>query len=144
MATPEVIPVQVVVNAHDPHALVRFWAEALHYEVEDTTALIERVRDAGVAGEDLFFEADGRLWWNDLVGASAPGGAGPRLLFQRAPEPKEGRNRLHLDLHVGPERRDAEVARLVELGASVLYEVDEPGGHFVTLADPEGNELCVA
>ncbi len=144
MTESTVIPVQVVVSAHDPHALVRFWAEALHYEVEDTTALIEQVRDAGVAGEDMFFEAGGQLWWNDLVGASAPGGAGPRLLFQRAPEAKEGRNRLHLDLKVGPDRRDAEVARLVALGATVLYEVDEPGGRFVTLADPEGNELCVA
>jgi Glyoxalase-like domain len=66
-----------------------------------------------------------------------------RLLFQQVPEPKTVKNRLHLDLHAGPARRDGEVARLRELGATVLQEVKEPGTEHVVMADPEGNEFCV-
>ncbi|HZA31051.1 MAG TPA: VOC family protein, partial [Propionibacteriaceae bacterium] len=43
----------------------------------------------------------------------------------------------------GPEHRDGEVARLQDLGASVLQEIKEPGTHHVVMADPEGNEFCV-
>lgn len=53
------------------------------------------------------------------------------------------KNRLHLDVHAGPERREAEVERLVGLGATVLREVAEQGGTWVVLTDPEGNEFCV-
>lgn len=70
-------------------------------------------------------------------------GLGRRLLFQRVPAGKTAKNRLHLDLHVGPERREAEVARLEGLGARVLYHADEPVGVWSTMADPEGNEFCV-
>jgi hypothetical protein len=138
------IAFQVVVDARDPHAQARFWAEALGYDVEDTTALITGLRDAGVVDDSVSFERDGRLWWNDLVGVRDPDGHRPRLLFQRtAVEKPDARNRLHLDLNVGPERRASEVQRLQQLGATVLYEVDEPGGRHTTMADPEGNELCV-
>ena len=68
---------------------------------------------------------------------------GPNLGFQQVDDPTPGKNRLHLDLNVGAERRDGEVERLRQLGAEVLYEIDEPGGHHVTMADPEGNEFCV-
>ncbi len=135
---------QVVVDARDPHAQARFWAEALGYDVEDTTALITGLRDAGVVDETVCFERDGQLWWNDLVGVRDPGGDRPRLLFQRtAVDKPPARNRLHLDLNVGPEQRADEVRRLETLGATILYEVDEPGGRHTTMADPEGNELCV-
>jgi hypothetical protein len=131
-------------DAVDPHAHVRFWAAALGYEVEDTTVLIRGLLDAGLVTDEIVFEADGQLWFNDLVGARDPDGRRPRVLVQRTPEAKgEARNRVHLDLNVGPEQRAAEVERLTALGARVLYEVDEPGGRHTTLADPEGNELCV-
>jgi predicted enzyme related to lactoylglutathione lyase len=70
-------------------------------------------------------------------------GRGRRILFQAVPEPKTVKNRLHLDLHAGPERREEEVARLTGLGATVLARIDEPGSRHVTMADPEGNEFCV-
>ena len=135
--------VQVVFDALDPHAQAGFWAAALGYAVEDTTELIRGVLEAGFASEDDVFEADGQMWWNDLVGARPADATGPRLLFQRTDAVKAGKNRMHLDLNVGPDRRDAEVQRLETLGATVLYEVAEPAGHHVTMADPEGNELCV-
>jgi hypothetical protein len=83
------------------------------------------------------------LFWRSLVGVQDPDGDRPRLLFQRTESTKNGKNRMHLDLNVGPERRAAEVTRLEGLGATVLYETDEPAGHHVTMADPEGNEYCV-
>jgi hypothetical protein len=54
------------------------------------------------------------------------------------------KNRVHLDLHVGPERRDEVVARLVALGGQVLWEGHQGPNDWLTLADPEGNEFCVA
>ncbi len=69
------------------------------------------------------------------------GPTAPRLFFQRVPEAKTVKNRLHLDLVA--DDPGAEVDRLVELGASVVVCQDEGKRGWVTLADPEGNELCV-
>lgn len=143
METKKATPIQIVIDANDPLAQARFWATALGYAVEDTTDLINRVLEAGLATRDMIHEDDGRLYWNDLVGVGDPDSAGPRLLFQRNSTPKTDKNRLHLDLNVGNERRDGEVERLRQLGAEMLYEIDEPGGHHVTMADPEGNEFCI-
>jgi len=62
---------------------------------------------------------------------------------QRVPEPKAGKNRMHLDLRVPA--FEPELARLTALGATVLTPepIDEDGFHWVVMADPEGNELCV-
>lgn len=69
---------------------------------------------------------------------------GRRVLFQAVPETKAVKNRVHLDLLVGPEAHEAEVARLVALGATVMgvHEGDE--GRWTLLADPEGNEFDVS
>jgi predicted enzyme related to lactoylglutathione lyase len=71
-------------------------------------------------------------------------GDGPVLSLQRVPEPKAGKNRLHLDLLVGDV--DGEVARLQALGATVLPPGarEEFGQRWFVLADLEGNEFCVA
>ena len=138
-----VTSVQVVVDALDPHAQARFWAAALHYDVEDTTALIERLDTGGLLTPEQWFSEGGQRWFKDLVGIRDPDGAAPRLLFQRRPDAKVGKNRVHLDLNVGREQRAEEVTRLEGLGARVLYEIDEPGGRHTTMADPEGNEYCV-
>ncbi|MEW2219458.1 VOC family protein [Streptomyces sp. NPDC006990] len=72
-------------------------------------------------------------------------GRGRRLLFQDVPEAKSGKNRLHIDVHSGPDGREALVARLEGLGATRLREVDQgPAGHWWVLQDPEGNEFCAA
>ncbi len=83
-----------------------------------------------------------------------PGGRGPRLYFQRVPEAKTQKNRGHLDLNVtgGPSaapleaRRgqvNAEVERLLGLGATKLRVGEELGQYWVVLQDPEGDEFCV-
>ena len=67
----------------------------------------------------------------------APGGQ-PRVFFQRVPEPRTVKNRVHLDLRC--ESFETEKDRLTALGASVLAEY----GAFVVLSDPEGNEFCLS
>ncbi|MFG3048965.1 VOC family protein [Streptomyces sp. NPDC048241] len=143
---------KVVVDAVDPHAQADFWGAALHYEPEDNSGLIERLLGVGALSGEATVEYHGRPAFRDLVAVRHPDdpydaetgtGLGRRVLFQRVPEAKDGKNRLHLDLHAGPERREGEVARLTALGATVLREVSEPGGSWTVLADPEGNEFCV-
>ena len=69
---------------------------------------------------------------------------GNRLLFIEVPEAKERKNRIHFDLAPTDRRRDPEVERLVALGAVVVADRrNDDGTGWVTLADPEGNELCV-
>ena len=138
---------QVTVDCADPDLLARFWAQALDYQLQPPPP--------GFASWPEFLAAQGvpEAQWTARAAAVDPGGPGPRLLFQRVPEPKAVKNRVHLDLNVGggaqvpaPERRArvaAVVERLVELGASRLHDVEEQGEHWVVMQDPEGNEFCV-
>ncbi|MEU2876549.1 MULTISPECIES: VOC family protein [unclassified Streptomyces] len=143
---------KLVIDCADPHAQADFWAAALHYEVEDNSAFIERLLELGALPGEAAVEFHGRPAFRDLIGVRHPDdpydlergtGLGRRLLFQRVPEPKSGKNRLHLDLHPGEDRRAREVERLEALGASVLRHVKEPAGEWTVLTDPEGNEFCV-
>ncbi|WP_433717045.1 VOC family protein [Actinoplanes sp. CA-051413] len=123
--------------------LAQFWKLALGYVDEPPPAPFrtreEWAASFGPPGED----EGGGAWLHD------PEGIGPRLVFLEVPEPKVAKNRLHIDVRVGRygspeqvwERVEAKVAQLVGAGASVLA-VD--GTHHVVLADPEGNEFCVA
>lgn len=137
------VGVQVAFDAADPHALAGFWAAALRYEVEDHSGFIASLLADGRLTEDDVIELDGRAAFRDVAAARDPDGTGPRLFFQRVPEPKTAKNRVHLDLNIGADDREAEVARLVGLGAEVLYVTSDRGPVTTTLRDPEGNELCV-
>jgi hypothetical protein len=91
--------------------------------------------------------------WNSASAIVDPDGVAPRIYFQRVPEGKTVKNRVHLDLNVsGPrgttldERRrrvDAEVDRLVKLGARKSKAMEERGEYWVNMFDPEGNEFDV-
>ncbi|MGI9031775.1 MAG: VOC family protein [Ilumatobacteraceae bacterium] len=135
---------QIAIDADDPHRLNRFWAEAFGYEIEDHQPLIEQVLAAGYTTEDDVIEIDGRKAWREAAASKDPEGRGPRLLFPKVPEAKTVKNRVHLDLHVGEERRAAEVERLLGLGATKLWDGQLGPQTWVTLADPEGNEFCVS
>lgn len=141
---------QITVDCADPAALVAFWSAALGYAVEPPPAGHATWREHRLAQG----VPEAELGDADCADAIVdPSGAGPRIRFRRVPERKTVRNRLRLDLGVGGAsplvRRqalvDAEVARLVGLGATVLGRVPaEARDHdSVVLADPEGNELCV-
>ncbi|MEV4629163.1 VOC family protein [Micromonospora sp. NPDC049523] len=138
------VRIQVAFDAADPHALARFWAEALRYQQEDHSALVGQLLDGGQLQEHEVIEVDGRRAFRDVATCTDPDGTGPRLFFQRVPEPKTAKNRVHLDLQVGPEVAKAEVERLLELGATIAWVTSDRGPVNTTLHDPEGNELCVS
>lgn len=139
---------QVTFDCADPGALAGFWSEALGYVLD--------APPPGFDSWDAALEAFGvpAERRNDASAVHDPDGNGPRLFFQRVPEGKQAKNRVHLDVRAAPglegEERmaalEAECARLVSLGARRLerHEPAPPMSHgFIVLADPEGNELCL-
>ncbi|GEL93621.1 VOC family protein [Cellulomonas composti] len=139
------VKLQVTFDAAHPPTLGRFWAAALGY-VEDSPpppfTTWEEALDA------MNVPLDQR---ESAYAVVDPDGVGPRLWFQRVPEGKTAKNRVHLDVgvasHLPREERPAavraRVAELEALGATRLYEKDELGSFWVTMTDPEGNEFCV-
>ncbi len=137
-------PIQVVFDATGPHALARFWAAALGYQQEDHSGIVGELLESGQLTEAEAVEVDGRRAFRDAAACTDPHAGRPRLFFQRVPEPKTVKNRVHLDLHVGPQDVPTEVERLVALGASIAWTTSDRGPLTTTLYDPEGNELCVS
>jgi hypothetical protein len=136
---------QVTVDSGDPHVLADWWAEALGWNVEPSDeSFIRRMVDAGHATEEDTTTHRGVLVWKEGAAVTSPDPGRPRLLFQKVPEAKTVKNRLHLDLRFGADRQEAEVARLVGMGATELWRAAQGPHTWVTLADPEGNEFCVA
>jgi hypothetical protein len=136
---------QVTVDCAGPHALADWWAEALGWQVEaQDESFIRRMVEAGHATEAQTTTHRGRLVWAVGAAITSPDPGRPRVLFQSVPEPKTVKNRVHLDLRVGDERREAEVARLTGMGATELWRGSQGPSTWVTMADPEGNEFCVA
>jgi hypothetical protein len=136
--------VQMTIDCAEPHALADWWADTLGWSVEaQDEGFIRRMVDEGHATVDETTTHGGRLVW--AVGAAivSPDGApAPRILFQRVPEAKAGKNRVHLD--VRPDTDDLAAFRdsLVRRGATVLHEGRQGPHTWVTFADPEGNEFC--
>jgi catechol 2,3-dioxygenase-like lactoylglutathione lyase family enzyme len=140
--------VQITFDCAGPAGLAAFWAEVLGYRLQDPPEGFESWEQAldalGVPPERR----------NDASALVDPDGARPRLFFQRVPEGKQAKNRVHLDVRAAPgltgdarmAALEAEAERLVAHGATRL-ERHEPapplaGGHIV-MADPEGNEFCL-
>ncbi|MET9205649.1 VOC family protein [Streptomyces bacillaris] len=141
----EIRKVQITFDCAQPERLARFWCEVLGY----------------VAPEP----PDGFATWDDYNGSlppekrdawfacTDPSGAGPRLFFQRVPEGKTAKNRVHLDVRagtglVGAERLatlEAERDRLVALGAvcQQVLVADEENESCILMQDIEGNEFCL-
>jgi hypothetical protein len=135
--------IQVTYDCQDPHAMARFWAAALGYTKEDHGALVASLVAGGAIGPEATVEVDGSRQFADVSACHDPAGTGPRLYFQKVPEPKASKNRLHLDLNVGPDRYEAETTRLERLGARRLWFSADRGASTWTMADIEGNEFCV-
>lgn len=141
------VTVQITFDCHDPGQLASFWAAALDAQVQPPPSGFESW-DAFLDNVGMPPEAR-----NDRSAVVDPEGIGPRLFFQKVPEPKVVKNRLHLDLRAAPgltgdERLTALRARadeLVALGATVQSE-HEAGGMdeaLIIMRDPEGNEFCL-
>jgi hypothetical protein len=129
--------VQVTFDAHDPGALSRFWAEAIGYPLQDPPPPFESWEQAL---EAWGVPADQR---NDASALVDPQGTGPRIFFQKVPEGKTAKNRVHLDVNVGADAMHAKAEELVARGATLVEEHEEPAGHWITMRDPEGNEFCL-
>jgi glyoxalase superfamily protein len=135
---------QVTIDSAAPHPLADWWAEALGWQREPSDeAFIRSMIDQGFASESDTMRHNGELVWAEGAAIRHPDGNAPRVLFQLVPEPKTVKNRVHLDVRVGPEDVDKEVERLVARGATVLHEGHQGPHRWVTMADPEGNELCL-
>jgi catechol 2,3-dioxygenase-like lactoylglutathione lyase family enzyme len=139
--------IQVTFDCADPARLATFWAHALGYRVPDPPG--------GFATWPDFLRAQGvpESEFNSASAVEDPAGTGPRIFFQQVPEPKAGKNRLHLDVNAGggrgtPEsereaRVEEAVKSLVQAGATVVEERSKMGDRWVVMLDPEGNEFCV-
>jgi hypothetical protein len=110
---------EVVIDCADHGAVVDFWAAAMGYERRE-------VNEQYVT----------------LVPPSPAAPGRPPLLFQKVPEPKVVKNRVHLDLR--GESMPDEVARLTGLGATVVAERSLGSFSWTVMADPAGNEFCVS
>jgi catechol 2,3-dioxygenase-like lactoylglutathione lyase family enzyme len=108
--------VNVTFDCRDPRPLAEFWSQALGYRVQDVSEL--------------------------FASLTPPAEGQPNLLFITVPEGRVAKNRVHLDLRT--EDREAEIERLIALGATRGETHDEYGVKWTVLQDPEGNELCVA
>jgi len=134
---------QVTFDAADPHAQAAFWAQVFGREVEDHSELVDQlVADRLMPPQDRIV-VNGRSAFRDVAACRDRDGAEPRLYFQRVPEGKVAKNRVHLDIHVEPDRKADEVARLTALGAELTGTSDDRGPLTYTMRDPEGNEFCL-
>ena len=138
---------QIVLDCADPSELAAFWADALGYIVQPPPGEHESwesfLAELGVPEDE----------WNSASAVIDPDGTGPRLFFQRVPEPKVTKNRVHMDLNVGGgpsvpmdvrrERLTGEAERLRSLGAVRVRDVEERDEYWIVMQDPEGNEFCI-
>jgi hypothetical protein len=113
---------EIIVDCADPRSLARFWAGVLGYEVmPDEEEDIVEIRPAGTEAK------------TSIV---------PSVVFIKVPEPKSGKNRLHLDVNTTDADQETELQRLLSLGATRV-DIGQGDVHWHVLADPEGNEFCL-
>src|SRR3954452_18484081 len=111
---------ELVIDCHDHHRVGEFWAAVLGYQVVDTSD----------GPGDHYVQLEG------------PAGSGPTVLVVRTPDEKVSKNRLHIDVNATDRDQDAEVERILALGAT-RADIGQGEQTWVVLADPDGNEFCV-
>jgi len=112
---------ELVLGCRDPELLARFWCEVLDFVVLDCS-------DEG---------------WVEIGRREGVGGLHPTIFFSRRDEPEKGKSRLHIDVNPTDRDQDAELERLLALGArpADIGQTGQESWH--VLADPEGNEFCL-
>ena len=135
--------IQISFDAANPPALAEFWAIALGY--------VEQPPPEGFESWADFAEKNGMPLesMNNYGAVVDPENIGPRLFFQKVPEGKTAKNRVHLDIDVTGHGADsdaleAHIEILVSAGASRYDKRSEQGVTWVVMSDPEGNEFCVS
>jgi catechol 2,3-dioxygenase-like lactoylglutathione lyase family enzyme len=141
------IPIQVTIDCADPDRLAHFWADLLGYQLDSPPEGFDSweawLTEMGIPESE----------WNSAGAITDPDGRGARIFFQRVPEKKERKNRVHLDVNAGgprgtpdDERRalvDSAVERAVAIGATKVRLVEQRGERHYVMQDPEGNEFCL-
>jgi hypothetical protein len=131
---------QITIDCDDAVRMASFWSAALGYEVEPPPA-------GYLSWEDFLRASDIPLSPSGSISAIVdPDGHGPRVLFLRVPGSNSVvKNRLHFDIRT--DRSDSgkqeKIVELTAAGATEVRRVDEHGGWWMIMADPEGNEFCV-
>ena len=110
---------ELMIDYHDPKRVADFWRQVLDYQVIDDPD-----------------ESD------ELIELAEAPGAMPTLVFCKVPEEKSVKNRLHIDVSPRDREQDAEVERILALGARRI-DIGQGDVSWVVMADPEGNEFCV-
>jgi catechol 2,3-dioxygenase-like lactoylglutathione lyase family enzyme len=134
----------ITFDCADPTALATFWADVFGYpRPEWPEELRAQLLASGLTEEDLA----------NRSAVEDPDGVGPRFYFNRVPEGKTAKNRMHIDIQAVPGRHptteelETEKDRIVALGATVIVDHDRPWGpvqeHHFVMQDPEGNEFCL-
>ncbi|MEJ7704189.1 MAG: VOC family protein [Geodermatophilaceae bacterium] len=138
------LSLQVSFDADDPPTLAQFWAAALGYVL---AAAARRLRQ--LAGLRRVGRA-GRQTRSTIIAALMdPDGRRPRLFFQKVPEGKQAKNRVHLDVNVGAPDHDwakvtvARRAAAREAGGTIVEERTDEMSRWIVMLDPEGNEFCL-
>lgn len=140
-------PIQVTFDCADPDRLAHFWADLLGYQLdappEGFNSWEAWLTDQGVPESE----------WNSASAITDPDERGARIFFQRVPEQKEHKNRVHLDVNAGGPRGTADderraavesaVERAIAIGATKVRLVEERGERHYVMQDPEGNEFCL-
>jgi catechol 2,3-dioxygenase-like lactoylglutathione lyase family enzyme len=140
-------PIQVTFDCADPDRLAHFWADLLGYRLdappEGFNSWEAWLTDQGVPESE----------WNSASAITDPDERGARIFFQRVPEQKEHKNRVHLDVNAGGPRGTADderraavesaVERAIAIGATKVRLVEERGERHYVMQDPEGNEFCL-
>ncbi len=136
---------QLTVDCEDPHELAHWWAEALGWDVEpQDEAFILSMVEKGMAEESDVRTFRGKRVWRMGGAIVHPDGHLPRVLFQKVPELKTTKNRVHWDLrYANGAAEEADVDRLIALGARRIGEGSQGPASWVVLEDPEGNEFCI-
>ena len=112
---------ELVLDCRDPEALARFWCEVLDFVV-------------------LGHEDDGSV---EIGPREGFGGAQPTIILSRTDAEKKGKSRLHIDVNATDRDQDAELERLLQLGARPANVGQTGEEQWHVLADPEGNEFCL-
>jgi hypothetical protein len=116
---------EIVIDCHDPQRLAEFWCQVLDYQIVDQNEEEVEIRAGQVTKAEFL-----------------AGPISPSLLFERVPEGKTVKNRIHLDVSPINVDQQQEVDRIIGLGARHV-DIGQGQQRWVVLADPEGNEFCV-
>jgi hypothetical protein len=138
--------IQITFDANDPDKLAEFWAAAIGYTLQPPPV--------GFDSWDAFLTAHNIDWQPGQASAIVDReGNRPRIYFQRVPETKSAKNRVHLDINAvgrrditADDRRallETEAARIVGLGGRRVRFSEQDDEIWMVMADPEGDEFCI-